>query len=59
MQSKPITFKNTINGEQWVCEDARKVKVIDGVNYVTVHKPNNLRTVLMRKDTLVPVKIKQ
>ena len=56
--SKPVTFKNNFNGEQWICDDVKKAKTIDGVTYVTVHKPNSYRMVLMRKDSLVQVKSK-
>lgn len=56
MHSKPIFFKNSFNGEQWVCDDVKKVKSIDGVIYITVRKPDSMRTVLMRKDSLTPVK---
>ncbi len=53
---KPIKFKNTINGEQWICDDAKLTKVIDGVIYITVRKPDSARTVLMRRDSLQPVR---
>jgi hypothetical protein len=59
MQAKPITFKNSFNNEQWICEDTKKIKLIDGVSYLTVHKPGSYRMVLMRKDSLVPLKTKQ
>lgn len=58
MQSKSVTMKNAVNGEQWICDDIKKVKVIEGVSYLTVHKPDNARTVLMRKDSLTPIKTK-
>ena len=59
MQPRPITFKNSFNGEQWICEDTKKIKLIDGISYLTVHKPGSYRMVLMRKDSLVPLKTKQ
>ena len=58
MQTKSAIFKNSFNGEQWVCDDPKKIKTIDGTSYLTVHKPNSYRMVLMRKDSLVPVKSK-
>ena len=54
-QKKPkvTILTNPLNSEQWFCEDYSFVKVIDGVNYVTVFKPENTaRTFLMRKDAL-------
>jgi len=53
---KPIKFKNAVNGEQWVCDDTKKTKTIDGVVYITVRKPDSPRTVLMRKDSLQQIK---
>ena len=58
MQAKPITYQNYLNREIWVCDDPKKTKIIDGVTYLTVHKPNSYRMVLMRKDSLQPVKNK-
>ena len=45
-------FINPINKEQWICDDVGKLKTIDGVTYLTVHKENSYRKVLMRKDSL-------
>ena len=56
MQTKPITLRNYVNGEEWICDDPKKIKTIDGVSYLTVHKPNSYRMVMMRKDSLQPVK---
>jgi hypothetical protein len=54
IQKKKTTILiNPLNSEQWFCEDYNSVKNIDGVNYVTVYKPENIsRTFLMRKDAL-------
>jgi hypothetical protein len=49
---KPMTFKNILNGERFVCDDVRTVEVIDGVEYLIVHKPNEHRVFKMRKDAL-------
>lgn len=56
MKTKSVTYKNSFNGDHWVCDDPRKTKIIDGVAYIIVRKPNNARTVMMRKDSLQPVK---
>ena len=58
MQTKPQTFKNYVNQEVWICDDPKKTKVIDNVTYVTVHKPDSYRMVMMRRDSLQPVKSK-
>ena len=58
MQTKPQTFKNYMNQELWICDDPKKTKVIDNVTYVTVHKPDSRRMVMMRRDSLQPVKSK-
>lgn len=50
-------FENPVNQEKWVCEDINDIKVIDGVEFLQVHKPENNRVVLMRKDALKKVKI--
>jgi len=49
---KPVHFRNRVNHEQFVCEDVRAVDVIDGVEYVTVHRPNEHRSFKMRRDAL-------
>ena len=49
---KSMTFKNRMNGERFVCDDVRTVEVIDGVEYLIVHRPNEHRTFKMRKDAL-------
>lgn len=53
---KTQNFVNPMTREQWVCEDVTKTKIIDGVSYLHVHKPDNkYRQVLMRKDSLQKV----
>ena len=49
---KPVTFKNRMNNERFVCDDIRTTEVIDGVEYLIVHRPNEHRTFKMRKDAL-------
>jgi hypothetical protein len=50
---KPVHFKNSLNGERFVCDDVRAVEQIDGVDYLVVHRPNETRVFKMRKDVLV------
>ena len=57
---KPITFKNRLNGEVVVCEDVKNlVQVIDGIEYLAVHRAGNDRIFLMRKDALEVLKDKK
>ncbi len=49
---KSMTFKNRMNGERFVCDDVRTVEVIDGVEYLIVHRSNEHRMFKMRKDVL-------
>jgi predicted small metal-binding protein len=55
---KPMTFKNRMNGERFVCDDVRTVEVIEGVEYLIVHRPNEHRVFKMRKDALERIKEK-
>ena len=47
-----ITFRNKMNGEQFVCDNTKAVQVIDGIEYLVVHREINNRPVMMRKDML-------
>jgi len=49
---KPVHFRNRVNRERFVCEDLRAVDVIDGIEYITVHRPNEHRLFKMRRDAL-------
>jgi hypothetical protein len=49
---KTITFKNRMNNDRVICDDVQQVQVIDGVEYLIVHRPENQRQFLMRKDVL-------
>lgn len=53
---KPQLFKNPINGEQWICDDVRQIKLIDGQSYISVRRPDQSRTVLMRRNSLTPIR---
>ena len=54
---KTVTYKNKLNGEQVVCNDTRNVEVIDGVEYLLVHRPGNDRQFLMRKEVLEKISV--
>ena len=49
---KQIILKNRFNNERFVCDDIRVTDVIDGVEYLLVHRPNEHRLFKMRKDVL-------
>jgi hypothetical protein len=53
---KTMTFKNKFNNEQVICNDARMIEIIDGVEYLVVHRPGTDRQFLMRRDALEKVK---
>jgi hypothetical protein len=55
---KSITFKNKLNGEQFVCDNIKNVETIDGIDYIVVHRPDNTRQFLMKKDILEKVSSK-
>ena len=52
---KATTFKNRFNNEQVVCKDPRDIRLIDGIEYLTVSKTIQDRKFLMRKDALEKV----
>ena len=52
---KTMTFVNERNGEQVICDNVRAVQVIDGIEYLIVHKKENPRPFMMRKDALKKV----
>jgi hypothetical protein len=49
---KSTMFKNIFNNDQFICEDVRTIEVIDGVDYLVVHRPGEQRMFKMRKDAL-------
>ena len=53
---KSTMFKNIFNNDQVICEDVRTIEVIDGVEYLVVHRPGEQRMFKMRKDALERVK---
>jgi hypothetical protein len=55
---KPVTFIVERSKERVVCEDTRDVRVIDGIEYLTVHREDNSRPFLMRRDSLKKIERK-
>ena len=52
---KPILFENIRNREKWVCDDITRINNINNVEYIYVHRPDNDRIFLMKKDALKQV----
>lgn len=52
---KSMLFVNERNGDRVVCDNIRDVRVIEGVDYLVVHKEENPRLFMMRKDALKKV----
>lgn len=53
---KPIMFENIRTRERVVCDDLRNVSVIDGEEYIVVHRVNEQRVFLIKKTALAKVK---
>jgi hypothetical protein len=53
---KPVIFENPRTRERVICDDVRNVAVIEGEEYLTVHRVNEQRTFLIRRTAVVPVK---
>jgi hypothetical protein len=49
---KPVLFENPRNREKVVCNDVKRIQIIDGVEYFLVHHVNEPREFLMRKDAV-------
>lgn len=51
---KPVQFRNMINGHTVICANPGDVKIIEGVEYLTVTQPGhyNNRSFMIRRDSL-------
>ena len=51
---KSQTYKNIITGQIVICENSREIKIIDGVEYLTVTRPGDYqnRSFMIRRDSL-------
>jgi hypothetical protein len=56
MKTLKVKLQNPLNTEEWICEDYNSVTHIDGIEYIKVHKPSEVRTFLMRKEALTIIK---
>ena len=53
---RQVTLENPKNNELWLCDDFTKRRTIDGVEFVEVYKPDNMRRVWIN---LGSVKVKK
>ena len=53
---QPILLENPITKERWLCDNPKQIKIIEGIEYIPVHRQENTRTVLMRRDVLKKIK---
>ena len=53
---KPVMFENPRTRERVVCDDLRNISVIEGEEYLTVHRVNEQRVFLIKRTALVRVK---
>ncbi len=51
-----MKFENPRTGEVWICDNPENKKVIDGVSFIEVHKPDNFRRVWINRSILVKKK---
>jgi hypothetical protein len=54
---KTVVFKNRRSNEKFVCDNVRDVRVIEGIEYLQVHRLDNPRNFLMRRDALEKVEL--
>ena len=52
---KQTKFRVVRTGDTVICENVKDVQTNEGVQYITVRRPNNPRTFLMRLEALVRV----
>lgn len=51
---KVVKFENVFNKEKFECfvEDPKQSQLIEGIEYIKVHRQGTQRSMLMRKDAL-------
>jgi len=52
---RPITLKNRLNNDRFICDDIKITEIIDGVEYLLVKRLGENRKFLMRKEALEKV----
>jgi hypothetical protein len=50
--NKPVVFENKITRERLICDNIQLVRVFDGEEFISVHRVNESRNFLMRRDAL-------
>jgi hypothetical protein len=50
--TKPVVFENKITRERLICDNIQLVRVFDGEEFVSVHRVNESRNFLIRRDAL-------
>ena len=57
IKNKPVLLENIRNREKWVCDDINKINYINNVEYLYVHRLDNDRLFMMRKDSLKQINL--
>lgn len=52
---KQTKFRVLRTGDTVICENVKDIQTIEGIQYITVRRPNSPRTFLMRLEALVRV----
>lgn len=56
IQNKSVKFQNPRTGEIWICPNINQKKLVEGVTFIEVHKPENSRLVWINSENLVKFK---
>lgn len=52
LREKTTKFKNPRTGEIWICPDIKQRRQVDGIDFIEVHKPENVRRVWINLNNL-------
>jgi len=50
--TKPVVFENKITRERLICDNIHLVRVFDGEEFISVHRVNESRNFLIRRNAL-------
>jgi len=53
--SKTVYFENTITHERYVCDNIKFVRILDGVEFISVRRLDEERKFLIRRDSLTEI----
>lgn len=59
MKTRIATFINPRTKEIWICDNIRQRRMVDGVEFVEVHKQNSSRLVWINLENLIKIKNQQ